>query len=157
MNKVDFSNLKNCILFKGLAAKELEFLSSVFTAHPVPEGKTVFVENMPGEALYVIKQGTIRVSHMLSENNEQLLAVLKAGDVIGELALIDGEARAVSARVAEDAILYGLKRHDFVKLAGEKPRLGMLLALNLARSLSTKMRAAKKDYHSMLSVLGRVK
>lgn len=154
---IDFSDLMDSPLFKGLATKEVEFLSSLFTAHPVAEGKTVFVENMPGESLYVIKKGTIRISHMLSENNEQILVVLGAGDIFGEMAVIDGDARATSARVAEDAILYGFKRKAFMTLASERPRLGMQLTLNLARTLSLKMRAAKKDYHSMLTTLSRHK
>lgn len=156
MSKVDFSDLADCILFKGLATKEIEFLGSLFSAHSVAEGKTVFVENMPGEALYIVKRGTIRISHMLSENNEQILVVLGAGDMLGELAIIDGEARATSARVAEDAILYAIKRTDFMKLASEKPRLGMQLTLNIAKSMSVKMRSAKKDYHNMLATLGRL-
>ncbi len=119
MGKVDFSDLMDSPLFKGLASSEVEFLSTLFTAHSVPEGKTVFVENMPGESLYIIKQGTIRISHMLSENNEQILVVLGAGDIFGELALIDGDTRATSARVAESAILYSFKHKDFRILASE--------------------------------------
>lgn len=157
MGKIDFSDLMDSPLFKGLAAKEVEFLATLFTAYPVAEGKTVFVENMPGESLYIIKKGTIRISHMLSENNEQILVVLGAGDIFGELAIIDGDARATSARVAEDAVLYGLKRKTFMTLASERPRLGMQLTLNLAQTLSLKMRAAKKDYHVMLTTLSRYK
>ncbi|MCW8860287.1 MAG: cyclic nucleotide-binding domain-containing protein [Deltaproteobacteria bacterium] len=153
MNKVDFTNLKDSPLFKGVAATEIEFLSSVFSVHQVTEGKTVFVENMPGEALYLIKQGTITISQMLSENNEQILVVLGAGDMFGELAIIDGDARATSARVAEKAILYGLKRKDFMALASEHPRLGMQLTLNIARTVSSRMRSAKKDYRTMLTTL----
>jgi CRP-like cAMP-binding protein len=108
---------------------------------------------MPGEALYLIKQGTITISQMLSENNEQILVVLGAGDMFGELAIIDGDARATSARVAEKAILYGLKRKDFMALASEHPRLGMQLTLNIARTVSSRMRSAKKDYRTMLTTL----
>ena len=153
MSKVDLTDLADSPLFKGLAAKEIEYLGSIFSLHNVAEGKTLFIENMPGESLYLIKHGTITISQMLSENNEQILAVLGGGDIFGELAIIDGGARATSARVAEAAVLYSLKRKDFLTLTSEKPRLGMQLTLNIARTLSSRMRSAKKDYRAMLTVL----
>lgn len=153
MSTVNLGDLKDSPLFKGLATKEIEFLSGFFSAHQVPEGKTVFVENMPGESLYLVKKGTIRISQMLCENDEQILVVLGAGDLFGELAVIDSDVRMTSARVAEDAVLYGLKRKSFMTLASENPRLGMQLTLNIARTLSSKMRTAKKDYRTMLTAL----
>ena len=81
MDQVNLSDLSDSPLFKGLAAKEIEFLGSVFSARQVAEGKTVFIENMPGEALYLIKRGTVRISQMLAEGDEQILVVLGAGDI----------------------------------------------------------------------------
>lgn len=155
MAVIDFSDIMDSPLFKGLAAKEVELLIPLFTAHPVAEGKTIFIENMPGESLYIIKKGTIRISQMLSESNEQVLVVLGVGDIFGEMAVIDGEPRTTSARVAEDAILYGLKRKAFMSLVSERPRLAMQLTLNLAKTITAKMRVAKKDYRAMLSALNR--
>lgn len=157
MSVVDFSGLRDSLLFKGLADKELDLLAKLFSAHKVSEGKTVFVENMPGEALYIIKNGTVRISQMLSENNEKILVVLGAGEIFGELAVIDGDTRVTSARVSEDAVIYSLKRKEFMTLLSEHPRLGAQLTLNLARSMSAKMRLAKKEYRSMLTTLSKMK
>ncbi len=151
MTQVNFTDLTDSLIFKGLAAKEIEHLSSIFTERQVPEGKTVFIENMPGESLYLIKRGTVRISQMLAEEDEQILIVLGAGDIFGELAVIDGGDRAATARIAEEAVLYGLKRNDFNKLASQNPRLCMQLTLNIFRSFSMKMRTAKKDYRTMLT------
>lgn len=155
MSQVDLSDLTDSPLFAGLAASEVQYVGSLFSAHSVAEGKTVFVENMPGESLYLVKQGTIRISQMLSENNEQIMVVLAPGDIFGEFALIEEEPRMTSARVAENAILYALKRKDFMTLCSEKPRLGMQMTLNLVRTVSARMRVAKKDYRSMLSTLSK--
>ena len=86
MNEIDLTDLSDSPLFKGLAAKEIEYLSSAFAVRKIPEGKTVFIENMSGETLYLIKAGTVQISQMLAETDEQLMAVLGAGDVFGELA-----------------------------------------------------------------------
>lgn len=150
MSPVDFSDLSTSPLFKGLAAKEIQNLSSVFTVKNIAEGKTVFIENMAGETLYLIKSGTVQISQMLAETDEQTMAVLGAGDIFGELAIIDEGPRASTARIAEDAVLYCLERKVFNALTGEKPRLGLQIALNIMKVFTSKMRKAKKDYRTML-------
>lgn len=150
MSVIDFSDLTDSPLFNGLAAKEIEFLSGIFAVRQVPEGKTVFIENMPGESLYMIKAGTVQISQMLAETDEQIMIVLGAGDIFGELAVIDGGERASTARIAEDSLLYVLNRKHFNALAGEKPRLALQLGLNIMRIFTAKMRQAKKDYRTML-------
>lgn len=158
MSRVDCTELSDSPLFKGMAVREIEYLGDLFAARQVPEGKTVFIENMPGEALYLIRRGTVRISRMLAEGDEQILIVLGTGDVFGELAVLDGGERSATARIAEDALLYGLHRKDFNRLTTENPRLGMQLTLNIVRIFSARMRSAKKDYRAMLlSTLNRKK
>ncbi len=151
MSQVDFSQQSDSPLFKDLANKDIEYLSSVFTCSQVAEGKTVFIENMPGEALYLIGQGTVQISQMLAEVDEQELTTLGVGDIFGEMSVIDGESRLVTARITADATLYSLNRKNFTKLTSENPRLGQQLTLNIARIFSAKIRRAKKDYRTMLT------
>jgi CRP-like cAMP-binding protein len=150
LSQVDFSDLAGSPLFKGMAAKEIEYLSSIFFESRVHEGKTVFIENMPGESLYLVKQGAVQISQMLAEVDEQHLTLLGAGDIFGEMAIIDGGIRAATARVTKNSILYSLSQKDFTTLAREKPRLGLQLVLNISRIFSGRIRQAKKDYHAML-------
>jgi CRP-like cAMP-binding protein len=87
---------------------------------------------------------------MLAEGDEQVLIVLGPDDVFGEMAVLDGGKRSATARIAEDAVLYGLTRGDFEALANENPRLGLKLALNIVRIFSGRMRNSQKDYRAML-------
>jgi len=151
MSQVNFSELTDSLLFKGIATKEIEYLSSIFTLSQVPEGKTVFIENMPGESLYLIKQGTVQISQMLAEVDEQDLVTLGAGDLFGEMAVIDGGNRTVTAKITKNAVLYSLNRKDFNTLVSENPRLGLQLTLNIVRIFSAKIRSTKKDYRTMLT------
>jgi CRP-like cAMP-binding protein len=151
MSQVDFSGLADSPLLTGLAKQDIEYLSFVFTPTQVAKGKTVFVENMPGESLYIIKRGVVQISQMLAEIDEQALVSLGAGDIFGEMAVIDGKPRQATARIVKDAVLYSLKRKNFNNLLKEKPRLGLQLTLNIVRIFSTKIRAAKTDYRAMLT------
>ncbi|HEY5673152.1 MAG TPA: cyclic nucleotide-binding domain-containing protein [Malonomonas sp.] len=129
---------------------ELVTLEGYFTVRRLQEGKTIFIENMPGESLYLIKQGTVKISRMLAEGDEQILIVLGPDDVFGEMAVLDGGKRSATARIAEGAVLYGLTRSDFEKLAGSNPALGLKLALNIVRIFSGRVRNSQKDYRAML-------
>ncbi len=150
MNNVNLSALKESPLFIGLAGKEIEFLGTFLVPHQMSAGKTIYIENMAGECLYLIFKGSVRISQMLAEGEEQTLVVLGPGDTFGELAVIDGGPRAATARVVEDVTMLALSRKDFNQLASNNPRLGMQLTLNIFRSFSERLRRSKQDYRNML-------
>jgi len=152
MSQVNFTGLTSCPLFAGMAAKEIEYLSSIFTVIQLQEGKTVFVENMPGESLYLVRQGSVKISQMLAEVDEVDLMTLGTGDVFGEMAVIDGGHRVTRASIEKNAILYCLNRRNFNTLISEKTGLGLQLTLNIVRIFSARIRNAKKDYRTMLAV-----
>jgi CRP-like cAMP-binding protein len=66
------------------------------------------------------------------------------------MAVLDGGNRSATARIAEDAILYGLTRTDFESLAKKEPQLGLKLTLNIVRIFSERVRNSQKDYRAML-------
>ncbi len=150
MSSVSFSNLTTSPLFKGMNNDELSCLEGIFTARRIKEGKTIFIENMPGESLYLIKRGTVKISRMLAEGDEQILIVLGPEDIFGEMAVLDGGKRSATARIAEDVILYGLTREDFETLARQNPSLGLKFTLNIIRIFSSRVRNSQKDYRAML-------
>ena len=66
---------ENNILFKSLTKKEAETLAGLLTPKSIPEGNVVFLENMPGESLYIIKKGAIKISRMLAGGCEKTVVV----------------------------------------------------------------------------------
>ncbi len=150
MNDVNLDALKDSPLFHGLAAKEIEFFGTFLTQHQMSAGKTIYIENMTGESLYLINKGSVRVSQMLAEGEEQTLVVLGPGDTFGELAVIDGGPRAATARVIEEVTLFSLNRKNYNQICANNPRLGLQLTLNIFRSFSERLRRSKQDYRNML-------
>ena len=150
MSSVSLEGLTDSPLFSGMNKADLGNLEKIFSVRKIAEGKTIFIENMPGESLYLIKQGTVRISRMLAEGDEQVLIVLGPDDVFGEMAVLDGGKRSATARIAEDAVLYGLTRKDFDTLAQADPKLGLAFALNIVRIFSSRVRNSQKDYRAML-------
>lgn len=152
----NFSGLDDSPLFAGMSEADIRKLAAVFSAKTMEAGKTVFIENMLGESLYLIRSGTIRISKMMAEGDEEILVVLGAADVFGEMAIFDGAHRSATARVAEDAVLLCLSKSDFEQLSAKEPALSLRLALNIIRLFSERIRSSQTAHREMLlDALGR--
>jgi CRP/FNR family cyclic AMP-dependent transcriptional regulator len=146
-----FEAIRGSVMLQGLNEKELTLLATVCEERAMPEGTTIFIENMPGESLFLIRRGTIRISKMFAEGNEKTLIVLGPEDIFGEMAVIDGLPRAATARVAEDAELISLNKNDFAKFCKEEPILALKLVMNIVSVFSKRIREANDEYRDMLN------
>ncbi|MGD9020103.1 MAG: cyclic nucleotide-binding domain-containing protein [Desulfuromonadales bacterium] len=146
----DFSPIKGSTMLHGFSDQDLGRLAGFCEMRQMEEGTTVFIENMPGESLFLIKKGTIRISRMFAEGDEKTLIVLGPEDIFGEMAIIDGLPRAATARVAEDAELISLSKTSLEKLCGEDAALGLKLVNNIVRVFSQRVRDANEEYRDML-------
>ena len=146
----DFSSIKNSTMIAGLSDDELTQLANYCEMRDMGEGTTVFIENMPGESLFLVKKGTIRISKMFAEGDEKTLVVLGPEDIFGEMAVIDGLPRSATARVAEDAELISLKKKDLEKLCKEDASLALKLVSNIVKVFSKRVREANEEYRDML-------
>jgi CRP/FNR family cyclic AMP-dependent transcriptional regulator len=146
----DFSAISNSIMLQGFSGEELSKLAGFCEMREMGEGTTVFIENMPGESLFLIKKGTIRISKMFAEGDEKTLVVLGPEDIFGEMAVIDGLPRAATARVAEDAELISLKKKALEQLCQEDAALALKLVSNIVKVFSKRVREANEEYRDML-------
>lgn len=96
-----------------------------------PKDAMIFSEGQPGEELYIIQRGSVKIVKIV-DNNEVLLAVLKQGDIFGEMALLESKPRSASAIAYEDCTVLAVNRENFERMVGSQPqiitRLTQLLA-----------------------------
>jgi CRP-like cAMP-binding protein len=146
----DFSSIKNSIMLQGLSDQELGKLAGFCEMREMAEGTTVFIENMPGESLFLVKKGTIRISRMFAEGDEKTLVVLGPEDIFGEMAVIDGLPRSATARVAENAELISLNRKALEQLCRDDATLALKLVKNIVKVFSKRVREVNEEYRDML-------
>ncbi|MHB8708440.1 MAG: Crp/Fnr family transcriptional regulator [Desulfuromonadales bacterium] len=147
---VAFDVIRGSTMLQGMNDADLSRLAEFCEERQMAEGTTVFIENMPGESLFLIRRGTIRISKMFAEGDEKTLVVLGPEDIFGEMAVVDGLPRAATARVAEDADLISLKKKDFEVLCNNDPALALKLVMNIVRIFSKRVREANDEYREML-------
>lgn len=147
----EFKNIRGSHMLQGISDTDLRKLADVCEKRQMSEGTTIFIENMPGEALFLISKGIVRVSKMFAEGDEKTLVVLGPEDIFGEMAIVDGLPRSATARVAEDAELISLKKQDFEKLCKQESGLALQLIMNIVKVFSKRIREANDEYRDMLA------
>lgn len=150
MGRVNLTSLKDCFLFAQMNAVEIDTVSALFQEKKLEKGKTVFVEQMPGESLYLIKKGAVRISKLIAEGDEKTLVTLKEGDVFGEMAILDGSSRSATARVETDTVLFSVNKTDFEKLCKSNPGIALKMMRNIISVFSKRIRENNDDYREML-------
>jgi CRP-like cAMP-binding protein len=87
-----------------------------------PKDSMLFAENEPGEEMYIIQKGSVKISKIV-DNNEVLLAVLKAGDIFGEMSLLESKPRAASATAYEGCQVLAVNRANFERMIATQPQI----------------------------------
>ena len=142
--------LRECALFKDLPDRELAIFSKIVEEKPLPAGATLFTEGLRSESMYLIAAGSVKVSKLVSEGEEQVLAVLGAGDFFGEMALLAPGSRAGTAVTTEPTTLLIIKRADFKKLEGEAPQVCLAVLWSLADHFGRQLRDHGERYKELL-------
>jgi CRP/FNR family cyclic AMP-dependent transcriptional regulator len=141
--------LRDHPLFVDLSDPELAVIAAIADEKRLPEGTTVFLESMPGESMFIVKMGRIRISKKL-DGAERVLLTLGPSDVFGEMALFDGGPRGATARVAEPSEVLIIKRSDVMALAEKEPRAVLKLVLAVARAFVGRLRERGEAFRDLL-------
>lgn len=156
MARIDLNLFRKSPLCQSMTGDDILALSDYFHEKDMKSGMTVFIENMPGESLYLIQKGVVEISKMLAEGDEQSLVTLGSGDVFGEMAILDGQPRSATARVVDEVVFLVISRSDYERLCADNPELALKLTLNVIRLFSDRIRENNDEYRNMLLVaLGR--
>ena len=146
--------LRRSALFGELESVELERVAQLARTRSVGKDSVIFMQGDPGDALYGIARGKVLISLSTPEGKEFSLNLLEAGDVFGEIALLDGHPRTANARTLEETQLVVIQRANFTRLVEQHPNV----ALHLLRLLCGRLRWSAQliEEFSLLSVPARL-
>jgi CRP/FNR family transcriptional regulator, cyclic AMP receptor protein len=119
-------------LFAGLDAEGLADLARGMRVRRFRRGETVFHLGDPGDALFIVMAGSIKITLPADTGDEAILATLRAGDFFGELALLDGAPRSATAVAIEATETYVLSRDGFRELIATQSQMREALLATLA-------------------------
>jgi CRP/FNR family cyclic AMP-dependent transcriptional regulator len=119
--QLDGSVLESSALFSGLDREALDGLAQLSRSVRLTAGKTLFRQGDRSDGCYIVFEGVLRISAVSAQGEETLLAMLGAGDVVGEMGLIDGLPRSATAAALKPCSLAFLASQDFSRFADANP------------------------------------
>jgi CRP/FNR family cyclic AMP-dependent transcriptional regulator len=128
-------SLRAIPLFGRVAETDLEELAQHLIERRFPKNATVVEEGLPGDYMYVIRQGRAKVTKSSEDGREKIMNFLETGSFFGDMALLGDETRSASVKTLEDSVLLALSRRDFIDLLRQSPDLSLAVIAELANRL----------------------
>jgi len=120
--------LRGVPLFADLDARSLQAVAILARERTANAGDALTLEGEPGDAFYVIVDGTVRVEH-----GDRTVRSMTAGGFLGEIALVEGGARTATATCVTDCRLLEMRRHEFERLLDTMPEVRTRIQSAIAR------------------------
>jgi CRP-like cAMP-binding protein len=129
-------SLRKTSLFQDMDDATLSSLLPLLSSRKIKAGETVFREDEPSDALYIVENGRVVVSKNVSGQTDIVLARLSEGDFFGEMGLFDAAPRSASAHAEIDTTLWKLDRSVFHDILTNRPEIARI-CYHLVNVLST--------------------
>jgi CRP-like cAMP-binding protein len=148
---LDLSIFKDAQPYRGFKAEDWKVLAETLVEERASAGKSLFHEGDPGDGLYFVRSGHVKILRRVQtegrkDEQQQLLTVLGAGHLFGEMALIEGDTRSADAVTDEEAVLYHLSGTGYILLKRDHPETAVRLQDLVVNTLCARLRAANKNF-----------
>ena len=114
-------------LFRALGREAHGRIAAYATTRHVARGETIFMKGDAGTSLFAVCSGTVQVLVPSAEGKNAVINLIHAGEIFGEIALLDGQPRTADALAFTDCTLMVLERRDFLPLLREQPEIAVKL------------------------------
>lgn len=141
--------LKHISLFRHLSDEQISMLDKVVQERNYRRGRIIFMEGEPGEAIFFVKTGRVKISKQTDDGREHILHFIHPGEIFAEVVLFGDEnyqaTYPATAEVVEDCRVGMIRNHDMDRLISENPGL----ALGLLRIMSARLRMAQRQINDL--------
>lgn len=138
MSEIDI--IKKIPLFSELEPKELEHVKNIYLLRKYKKGQIIFIEGEPGEAVYFVKSGKIKIYKSDAEGREYILHIFGPGNIFAETVLLGGGPYPASAEAVEDSIVGIIQNQDLEELLKKHTDI----ALKIMKILSNRLRESQE-------------
>lgn len=142
--------IPKCALLENFSTAEVRLLAHFMDVYRAEPGMEVIREGDGGDFMLMVLEGRIEVRKRDRWNTQQLIATVDAGKTLGEMSMIDGEARFATCVAVEPALVAVLDRDSLARIIVEQPMLGAKILMELVLMLSQRLRATGQRLLGML-------
>jgi signal transduction histidine kinase len=131
-----------CPLFQQLAPHELGILRKASVEKKFSHNQDIFKEGDDGDGMYLVKEGQVQISGLVGDNVRHVFSQVQAGEIFGEMAVLENKPRSASAVAVGDTVVYFIARDVMLPVVGASPQL----SLSLLREISHRLREFNRQY-----------
>jgi CRP-like cAMP-binding protein len=146
--------LRHCALFESLSAEQLGKVAEIASRREVAAGEFVFREGSTGDEMYVVVDGTVRISKEIPGAGEEALTLLGPGSYFGEMAAIDDAPRSADAVGHSACALLAIRREDLDRVMFLDKDLAYAVLWAFVRTLSSRLRETSEKLRSFFAFAG---
>jgi sulfate permease, SulP family len=141
--------LKDFELFRKFDEKTLKGLAACVTEMSVPQGQKVVSQGDPGDKIYLVRRGSVRILLPLKGSTQYHLATIGQGDFFGELSFIDGSIRSADVEAKVQTDLYVLSRSRLNDQSHADPVFGVQVFARLAQAVGKRLRHTDAELQAL--------
>ena len=149
---MDLNLLKQAAIFQDLDEGELARVSEVCREQKFSSGQHIFKEGEPGNRLFIISAGEVRISRTIPGSGEEALTILKPGACFGEMSIFDRSERSTDAIANVACTLLTIARPDFELLLDFNRDIAYKVLWSVVRMLSARLRVTNDNLRSFLAM-----
>jgi CRP/FNR family transcriptional regulator len=139
-------------MFRELSERDLAELAQVAVPRTYGRGQVVFRQGDHGDTCYIVRDGSVRVTHDHTDGRTITLAELRPGDMFGELAMFDSERRSATVQALEDTSALALLAGDMRRMLLAHPHIAVNMLTWLAERLrNANDRIARQSFQTVAS------
>ena len=128
-------SLRSIPLFADVSDGDLKAIADHLIERRLPRNTTIVEEGLPGDFMYVIREGRVKVTKLSEDGREKILQFLDSGDFFGEMALLDSAPRSATVKTLSSTRVLALSRAAFLDVLQSHPPIAMVVIRELARRL----------------------
>ena len=142
--------IPHCDLLENFSPAEVRLLAHFMDVYQAPTGTEIIREGESGDFMLMLIEGRVEVLKRDHWNVPQMIAQVDAGKTLGEMSMIDGEARFATCVAAEPTVLAVLDRENLARIIVEQPMLGAKILMELVLMLSQRLRVTSQRLLGLL-------
>ena len=132
--------IPRCHLLENFSPAEVRLLAHFMNVYQAPAGVEIIREGEAGDFMLMVIEGKVEVVKRDRANMPQVIAEVDAGKTLGEMSMIDGEARFATCAAIEPTVLAVLDRENLARIIVEQPMLGAKILMQMVLMLSQRLR-----------------
>lgn len=137
--------LENFNLFEGLSREKMMELDKKLSMSNIDKNEIIYFADEPSNSLFLLKEGNVKLTRVSDDGKESITAILKPGEIFGELAITSGSSRDDTAIALDKAVICTISKENFENLLIENPKFN----LRITKLIGMKLQRVARNLESL--------